>query len=101
MAEPSERTVTTRDIDLLVTGATPQFSMQILERVKALVDSLLADDPVRRYGELQLRVLERMAMGTTRGTRALAVPGVDNSGWASIPSHPRGGIAPGTAGDGH
>jgi hypothetical protein len=89
------------DIDQLVTGATPQFSMQILERVKALVLPLPEDDEVRAYGELQMQVLERIATGTTRGTRALGVPGEDNDGWDSIPSHPKGGIAPGHVDSGH
>lgn len=83
------------DIDKLVTGATPQFSQQIAERVKALIVDLPAESDVRHYGEQQLIVLDRIATGTTRGTGALSVPGVDDQGWESIPSHPKGGIAPG------
>lgn len=90
-----------QDVDALVTGATPQFSLQILERVKALVAPLPEGDAVRQYGELQMRVLERIATGTTRGTRAPGVPGEDDGGWRSIPSHPRGGIAPGASDGGH
>jgi len=101
MAEPSQHQVTERDIDALVTGATPQFSLQILERVRALVAPLHEGDPARVYGELQMRVLERIATGTTRGIRKLGVPEDDSSGWASIPSHPRGGIAPGATDGGH
>jgi hypothetical protein len=100
MAEAPSHGVTVNDIDALVTGATPQFSMQILERVKALVLPLPEGDSVREYGELQMRVLERIATGTTRGTRALGVPGEDDGGWDTIPSHPKGGIAPGHV-DGH
>lgn len=93
--------VTIRDIDQLVTGATPQFSQQILERVKALIVDLPQDDPVREYGELQLVVLDRIAAGTTRGTRALGVPSQDDPAWETIPSHPEGGIAPGFVEHGH
>ena len=101
MHEASSHAVTIHDIDALVTGATPQFSLQILERVKALIAPLPEDDAVREYGELQIVVLERIATGTTRGTRAPGVPGVDDEGWAELPSHPRGGIAPGVRDSGH
>ena len=95
MAEPSSRSVTIRDIDEQVTGATPQFSQQIAERVKALIAPLPADDKVRAYGELQLIVLDRIATGTSQGTRAQGVPTADDAAWTMLPSHPKGGIAPG------
>ncbi len=101
MAEAPSHGVTVNDIDALVTGATPQFSQQILERVKALVAPLPEGDEVREYGELQMQVLERIATGTTRGTRKLGVPDEDNDGWDSVPSRPKGGIAPGHVDHGH
>lgn len=101
MAEPSARSVTIRDIDQLVTGATPQFSQQIAERVKALIAPLAAGDEVREYGELQLVVLDRIATGTTRGVRAQGVPAPDDAAWNTLPSHPKGGIAPGFVDSGH
>jgi hypothetical protein len=101
MTEAPSSTITVHDIDRLVTGATPQFSQQILERVKALIAPLPEGDEVRAYGELLLAVLERIATGTTRGTRALGVPGDDDQGWDTIPSHPKGGIAPGADSGGH
>lgn len=101
MAEPSTSSVTVFDIDQLVTGATPQFSQQILERVKALVAPLGQGDPVREYAEIQMHVLERLATGTTRGTRALGVPDADDESWAMLPSRPHGGIAPGASDGGH
>lgn len=97
----STHAVTVNDIDALVTGATPQFSQQILERVKALIQPLPEDDEVRAYGELQLAVLERMAVGTTRGTRKLGAPDEDDPGWDAMPSRPHGGIAPGVVDAGH
>lgn len=101
MAKPSERSVTIRDIDQLVTGATPQFSQQIAERVKALIAGLPEGDEAREYGELQLVVLDRIATGTTRGVRALGVPDADDESWSTLPSHPKGGIAPGFVDHGH
>ena len=102
MPEDSTHTsVTVRDIDQLVTGATPQFSQQIAERVKALIAGLPEQDEARAYGEQQLLVLDRIATGTTRGTRALGVPGEDDLGWTELPSRPKGGIAPGFVDHGH
>lgn len=101
MSEHTTSGVSVNDIDALVSGATPQFSQQILERVKALVAPLPAGDPVREYGELQMQVLDRIATGTTRGIRAQGVPGTDDAGWDEIPSHPVGGIAPGVHEAGH
>lgn len=93
--------VTVHDIDALVTGATPQFSQQILERVKALIEPLPEGSEVRTYGEQQLIVLERMATATTRGIRRLGVPSEGAEGWSEIPSRPAGGIAPGAVDSGH
>jgi hypothetical protein len=101
MADTPTNDVTVNDIDELVTGATPQFSQQILERVKALIAPLPEGDEVRAYGEIQIAVLERMATSTTRGVRRLGVPSDDDQGWSTIPSHPAGGIAPGASDGGH
>lgn len=101
MAEAPSNDVTVHDIDSLVAGATPQFSQQILERVKALVAHLPEDDEVRRYGDLQVQVLERIATGTTRGIRRLGAPGEDDPGWDEVPSRPPGGVAPGAVEAGH
>ena len=101
MPDATSPRVTTNDIDALVSGATPQFSQQLLERLQVLIAPLATDDPVRVYGETQLHVLARIALGTTRGTRAQGVPGEGDQGWETIPSHPRGGIAPGHVDGGH
>lgn len=93
--------ITVQDVDDLVTGATPQFSLQILERVKALVAPLPADDEVREYAAVQMHVLERLATGTTRGIRAPGVPDADDDSWRMMPSRPHGGIAPGVKDSGH
>jgi hypothetical protein len=101
MSQAQQPTITVQDVDALVTGATPQFSLQILERVRALVAHLPEEDPVRQYAQTQERVLERIALGTTRGTRALGAPDQDDAGWDQIPSRPHGGIAPGFTDSGH
>lgn len=102
MAEASSSNdVTVHDIDTLVSGATPQFSQQLLERVKAAVAHLPEDDEVRRYGELQMQVLERIATGTTRGIRRLGAPEEGDPGWDEVPSRPPGGVAPGAVDSGH
>lgn len=99
--QASTHGVTVNDIDSLVTGATPQFSQQILERVKALIAPLPEGDETRAYGELQIAVLERMATSTTRGIRSLGSPDEDDPAWDTVPSRPRGGIAPGAVDAGH
>jgi hypothetical protein len=101
MSDAPSTDVTVFDIDRLVSGATPQFSQQILERVKALIEPLPADSPVRAYGEQQLVVLERMATATTRGIRRLGVPAEGDEGWEQVPSRPTGGIAPGAVDSAH
>ncbi len=93
MAETSAP-VTVEDIDALVSGATPQFSMQIKARLHALIAPLPTGSPVRAYGEQQMTLLDAMAMGTTRGTAGQGQPERNASGWDRIPSHPdtAGGI---------
>ena len=79
------------DVDALLSGATPQFSMQIKARLHALIAGLPEGDEVRRYGESQMQLLDHLALGTTRGQRAPGRPPLDSDGWQSIPSHPAGG----------
>lgn len=101
MSEASSHGITVHDIDVLVSGATPQFSQQLFERIKAMIAPLPEGDEVRAYGELQLEVLDRIARGTTRGIGRRSVPADDDAGWDEIPSHPVGGIAPGVADTAH
>jgi hypothetical protein len=60
--------VTVRDIEALWGPATPQFAYQIAERLEQLIADLPADDPVRRYGEEKLVELDRLGLGTTKGS---------------------------------
>ena len=49
---------TIAEIDALVGPATPHFAYQLRARVEELVRDLPADDPVRRYGEQQMELLD-------------------------------------------
>src|SRR5665213_4232592 len=55
MAEP-----TFADVDALVGPATPHFAYQLRARVEELVRDLPETHPVRRYGEEQLELLDRL-----------------------------------------
>ena len=55
MAEP-----TFDDIDALVGPATPHFAYQIRARVREAIEGLPDDDPVRRYGEEKIELLDRL-----------------------------------------
>lgn len=54
------------EIDALLSGATPQFSMQLKVRLHVLIDGLPDGDVARAYGEEQMRMLDRLALGTSR-----------------------------------
>jgi hypothetical protein len=80
--------VTIEDIDALLSGATPQFALQLKPRLWAMLQNVPAHSDVREYGEQQLLLLDRIALGTTRGTRGPGRPPADDPGWREIPSHP-------------
>lgn len=84
------KTVTMKQVEALMSGATPQFSMQLKARLWALIRALPEGDEVREYGEQQMQLLDHLALGTTRGLRAPGKPPVDDEGWKSLPSHPAG-----------
>ena len=81
MAEP-----TRDDIDALVGPATPHFAMQIRARVRALIGNLPEDHPVRRYGEEQIELLERLAYATSKAAEGPLEP-PSRLGWEELPSH--------------
>jgi hypothetical protein len=74
------------DVDELVGPATPHFAMQIRARVRALVRDLPADDPVRRYGEEKIDLLERLAFATSKAEEG-PVEAATRAGWDQLPSH--------------
>jgi len=81
VAEPTKD-----DIDALVGPATPHFSMQIRARVRALIRDLPADHPVRRYGDEQVELLERLAFSSSKAAEGPLEPPT-RLGWEEIPSH--------------
>jgi len=74
------------DIDALVGPATPHFAMQIRARVRALIRDLPEDHPVRRYGDEQIELLERLAYASSKAAEGPLEPPT-RLGWEEIPSH--------------
>jgi hypothetical protein len=77
--------VTIDDIDALVGPATPHFAFQLRARIRELIEDLAADDPVRRYGEEKMELLERLGHASSKaeegGRESRARPG-----WEELPS---------------
>jgi hypothetical protein len=61
--------LSTQDIDTLIGPATPHFAYQIRQRVERLVEPLPAGDPVRRYAEERLRLLDALGRSTSKAER--------------------------------
>jgi hypothetical protein len=73
------------DIAALVGPATPHFALQIRARVEELIRDLPDDHPVRRRGEEQLDLLERLARSSSKadeGPREART----RPGWERLPS---------------
>ena len=81
MAEPTQD-----DIEALVGAATPHFALQIRARVRALIRDLAEDHPVRRYGEAQIALLERLALASSKAEEGPLEPPT-RLGWEELPSH--------------
>ena len=80
MTEP-----TVDDIDALVGPATPHFAFQLRARVRELIHCLPEDDPVRRYGEEKIDLLDRLGYASTKSENA-EPESRDRIGWETIPS---------------
>ena len=65
--------------------ATPQFAYQIRARVREAIADLPADHPVRRYGEEQIELLDRLGLRLDEG-RELQPESRERIGWETIPS---------------
>ena len=76
---------TREQIDALVGPATPHFAYQIRARVLELVRDLPEDDPVRRYAEEKMQLLDRLGHASSRANEGPRVRR-DVPGWREIPS---------------
>ena len=76
---------TIEESDALVGPATPHFAYQIRARVEELVLDLPDDNPVRRYAEEKMELLDRLGHASSKakegGREAETRPG-----WGGIPS---------------
>lgn len=80
MAEP-----TFDDIDALVGPATPHFAYQIRARVREAIEGLPDDDPVRRYGEEKIELLDRLGHASSKAAQSHREPRT-RPGWSELPS---------------
>ena len=80
MAQP-----TISDIDALVGPATPHFAYQLRARILELVQDLAPDDPVRRYGEEKMELLDRLGHASSKAVEGGKEPAT-RLGWEEIPS---------------
>jgi hypothetical protein len=77
----------TRDeIDALVGPATPHFAFQLRARVRALIRDLPEDDPLRKYGEDKMELLERLGFASSKAEEGPLEP-PSRLGWEELPSH--------------
>jgi hypothetical protein len=80
MAEPTKD-----DIDKLVGPATPHFAYQLRARVRELIADLPDDHDVRRYGEEQIDLLDRLGHASSKAEEGPPEP-KSRIGWEEIPS---------------
>jgi hypothetical protein len=73
------------EIDALVGPATPHFAYQLRARVYELIRELPEDDELRRYGEEQMALLDRLGHASSKAEDS---PPESRSrvGWDTIPS---------------
>jgi hypothetical protein len=73
------------DIDALVGPATPHFAYQLRARVRELIGDLAEDDDVRRYGESQIELLDRLGHASSKADEG-GRESRDRLGWEELPS---------------
>ena len=76
---------TIEEIDALVGPATPHFAYQIRARVEELVLDLPEDNPVRRYAEEKMELLDRLGHASSKAEEGPREP-KSRPGWKQIPS---------------
>jgi hypothetical protein len=72
-------------IDALVAPATPHFAYQLRARVEELIGDLPQEHPVRRYGEEQMELLDRLGNASSKAAQGGREPRT-RPGWERIPS---------------
>ena len=72
-------------IDALVGPATPHFAYQLRARIEELISDLAEDDPVRRYGEEKMELLDRLGYASSKAATGGRVRR-DVPGWGELPS---------------
>jgi hypothetical protein len=72
-------------IDALVGPATPHFAYQLRARVRELVLDLPEDDPVRRYAEEKIALLDRLGHASSKASEGGREPRT-RPGWEELPS---------------
>jgi hypothetical protein len=77
---------TKEDIDALVGPATPHFAYQLRARVRELIEGLPDGHPVRRYGEEQMELLDRLGYATSKADDLPPESRDQKIGWEKIPS---------------
>jgi hypothetical protein len=80
VAEPTKD-----DIDALVGPATPHFAYQLRARVRELIRDLPENHPVRRHGEEQMELLDRLGHASSRAADSPPEPRT-RPGWEELPS---------------
>ena len=80
-----EREPTRHDIEALVGPATPHFAYQLRARVEELISGLPPDHEVRRYGEEQMELLDRLGYASSKAEIGGREPRT-RPGWKQIPS---------------
>jgi hypothetical protein len=76
------------EIDALVGPATPHFAYQLRARVEELIHELPEDNPVRRYGEEKMDLLDRLGHASSKADEGPREP-ESRPGWKQIPSSAR------------
>jgi hypothetical protein len=73
------------EIDALVAPATPHFAYQLRARIRELIEDLPADDPVRRFGEEKMELLDRLGHASSKAQEG-GKESRQRPGWEEIPS---------------
>jgi hypothetical protein len=72
-------------IDALVGPATPHFAYQLRARIEELVLDLPEDDPVRRYAQEKMELLDRLGHASSKAADGGREPR-SRPGWTTLPS---------------